>query len=94
MNTLIVTCPECGEHLEITQTEWLEFNVGDILACDVCGSELEVTNLEPPEFEPLGMATTCPKCDTEFPLSDDDLERAEVTCPNCQFQFKLEFDDS
>jgi lysine biosynthesis protein LysW len=94
LNTLIVTCPECSEDLEISQRDWLEFRVGDVLVCDSCGSELEVTSIEPPEFEALGAQTICPKCDTEFDLSDEDLEHGKTTCPNCQYHFKLEFDDS
>jgi alpha-aminoadipate/glutamate carrier protein LysW len=93
VNTLIVTCPECGEDLEISPSEWLEFQVGDVLACDSCGTELEVVSTDPPEFEALASLTICPKCDTEFELSDDDLERGSATCPHCQFAFKLEFDE-
>jgi lysine biosynthesis protein LysW len=92
VNTLIVTCPECGENLEIPESDWQEFAVGDVLVCDSCGTELEVTNLDPPEFEPLGASTVCPKCDTEFGLGDDDLERGKVVCPNCEFHFQLEFE--
>jgi lysine biosynthesis protein LysW len=91
VNTLIVTCPECGEELPIPEADWQEFQIGDVLVCDACDTELEVVNLDPPEFEVLGDATICPKCGTEFELIPEDLERGGVTCPNCTHAFKLEF---
>lgn len=90
MNTLIVTCPECSEDLEIPQSDWLEFSEGDVLVCDSCNTELLVTSLEPPEFEVLGDLSICPKCETEFDLTDADLEQGRTTCPSCGVKFTLE----
>jgi uncharacterized protein YbaR (Trm112 family) len=90
MQSLIVTCPDCAEELEILHSDWLEFAVGDVLGCNACGAELEVTSLEPPEFEPLVYSTECPKCGNFFALSELDLEAHSVTCPDCQFSFALE----
>ena len=91
MKTLIVTCPECSEDLEIPQSDWLEFSEGDVLVCDSCDTELLVTSLEPPEFEVLGDLSICPKCDAEFDLTETDLEHHRATCPSCGFAFTLEF---
>jgi lysine biosynthesis protein LysW len=90
MNTLIVTCPDCFEELEISALDWKEFQVGDILGCNSCGAELEVTSLEPPEFEPLGYSTECPKCGSFLALGETELSNGTVTCPDCQFSFALE----
>jgi lysine biosynthesis protein LysW len=90
MNTLIVTCPDCFEELEISATDWAEFQLGDILGCNSCGAELEVTSLEPPEFEPLGYSTECPKCGSFLALGESELNSGKVTCPDCQFSFDLE----
>jgi lysine biosynthesis protein LysW len=90
MQSLIVTCPDCAEELEILHSDWLEFAVGDILGCNACGAELEVLSLDPPEFEPLVYSTECPKCGSFFALSEPDLQAHSVTCPDCQFSFALE----
>jgi lysine biosynthesis protein LysW len=92
MKTLIISCPSCGEELEITEFQWEEFRLDDILVCDSCAAELQVTSLDPPEFCLIGDVTVCPKCETEFELLEEDLERGKTTCPNCEYQFKLEFD--
>jgi lysine biosynthesis protein LysW len=90
MQALIVTCPDCAEELEILESDWQEFQLGDILGCNACGAELEVVSLEPPEFEPLVYSTECPKCGSFFALSKSSSESASVTCPDCQFSFALE----
>lgn len=90
MQTLVVTCPDCAEELEILETDWQEFQLGDILGCNACGAELEVVSLEPPEFEPLVYSTECPKCGSFFALGEHDLQAGQVTCPDCQFSFALE----
>ena len=90
--TLLVTCPECGEELALSSSDWAEFQLGDVLVCDACDAELEVVSLDPPDFAPLGDHTVCPKCSTQFELSDTDLERGRATCPNCAYSFALEFD--
>ena len=91
---LSITCPVCAEELEVPASDWQTFAVGDVLVCESCGAELEVASLDPPEFELLGLLTTCPSCGQEVELEGEELEDGrEVTCPHCQAHFELEFEE-
>ena len=95
IQVLYITCPVCAEELEVPQSEWQTFQVGDVLVCESCGAELEVASLDPPEFELLGLLTTCPNCGEEVELSEEELEDGrKVNCPHCQASFEIEFEDA
>jgi lysine biosynthesis protein LysW len=92
--SLFITCPVCGEELEVTSDDFQTLTVGDVIVCDSCGAELEVTNLDPPEFELLGLLTACPNCGEEIELTEEMLDRGnQIECPHCSVRFEVEFED-
>jgi lysine biosynthesis protein LysW len=92
--SLFITCPVCGEELEVTPEDMATLQVGDVIVCDSCGAELEITSLNPPEFELLGLLTTCPNCGQEVELIDEMInEGTVITCPHCSVKFEVEFED-
>jgi lysine biosynthesis protein LysW len=92
--SLFITCPVCGEELEVTPDDLATLQVGDVIVCDSCGAELEITSLDPPEFELLGLLTTCPNCGEEVELTDEMIiDGTVITCPNCSVKFEVEFED-
>lgn len=92
--SLYITCPVCGEELEITPEDLKTLHVGDVIVCDSCGAELEIVSLDPPEFELLGLLTTCPNCGEEVELTDEMIaEGTVITCPHCGVNFEVEFED-
>jgi len=36
---------------------------------------------------------TCPNCDAEFEIDDEDLSRGSIVCPGCGETIELEYDD-
>ena len=92
--SLFITCPVCGEELEVTPDDLSTLSIGDVIVCDSCGAELEIVSLDPPEFELLGLLTTCPNCGEEVELTEEMLtEGTVITCPNCAVKFEVEFED-
>jgi lysine biosynthesis protein LysW len=92
--SLFITCPVCGEELELDAEDVGELAVDDVIVCDSCGAEIGVTSVDPPEFELLGLLTECPNCNTEVELDPDELEDGDrVQCPNCGATFTVELED-
>lgn len=94
VESLFITCPVCGEELEITPDDLSTLHVGDVIVCDSCGAELEIVSLNPPEFDLLGLLTTCPNCGEEVELTDEMInEGTVISCPHCSVRFEVEFED-
>ncbi|MBC7646128.1 MAG: hypothetical protein H7095_03300 [Pseudopedobacter sp.] len=92
---LYMPCPVCGEEFEFTPQDLLELHEGDIIGCDSCDTELEVIGQgETLELTPLEYFTLCPRCETDFELSEEVLLKGgTVECPHCYYKFEPDWQE-
>lgn len=107
MAILEIECPECGELLELDETEVAEFEAGDVLVCGSCETEMEVVKAGR-DFElavvDYGQFVECPNCGEDFEVTQAQLDTAPsiesadglsvllVDCPHCQARIELELE--